>query len=385
MKMKQIISLVFVLALALLSTSAIGIEKQNLDTSKWKIKDIYEHLKVNGDKMPPEEAKAYAKFIVDCQEPKTGNFIDSHGGCVYSLKAYHLVRRFGLEPKYPLSVCEPRFRHEIGEEVSETMSVEGFRKWLDYIYKNYSAYSAGSLRGHFIEPHVFNLRNAGKPLESSPYIPILRKWLLDNQGENGFWNRPDDSDFNGWNGVMKMSGGVGKAGIRLPHPEKMIKTVLKHQDTTLGTFTSAGGCTNHNALHVARQCSTHNNMIMWQEVIRAMQRHAGYVQKRFDPDTGLFRSPPGYDRPPDPATTRMTSSEVGNIISYSQMLLRPENAKLIAVENQTLTTGQKPITREAIVDLLVKATGLSELAKTSYSEYVQAEHEKRYGNSVEEE
>ena len=62
-----------------------------LGTGNWKIKDIYEHLKVNGDKMPPEEAKAYAKFIIDCQEPKTGNFIDSHGGCVYSLKAYHLV------------------------------------------------------------------------------------------------------------------------------------------------------------------------------------------------------------------------------------------------------------------------------------------------------
>jgi hypothetical protein len=124
---------------------------------------------------------------------------------------------------------------------------------------------------------------------------------------------------------------------------------------------------------------------MWQEVIRAMQRHAGYVQKRFDPDTGLFRSPPGYDRPPDPATTRTTSSEVGNIISYCRILLRPENAKLIAVENQTFTTGQKPITKEAIVDLLVQATGLSELAKESYAEYVQAEHERKYGNSAEEE
>ena len=123
---------------------------------------------------------------------------------------------------------------------------------------------------------------------------------------------------------------------------------------------------------------------MWQEVIRAMQCHAGYVQKRFDPDTGLFRSPPGYDRPPDPATTRMTSSEVGNIIGYCRILLRPENIELIAVENQTLTASQKPITKEAIVDLLVQATGLSELAKKSYSEYVQAEHEKKYGNSADE-
>ena len=123
---------------------------------------------------------------------------------------------------------------------------------------------------------------------------------------------------------------------------------------------------------------------MWQQIFHAMQRHAGYVQKRFDPDTGLFRSPPGYDRPPDPATTRMTSSEVGNIIGYCRILLRPENAELIAVEKQTLTAGQKPITREAVVDLLVQATGLSELAEKSYSEYVQAEHEKKYGNPAEE-
>jgi hypothetical protein len=33
-------------------------------------------------------------------------------------------------------------------------------------------------------------------------------------------------------------------------------------------------------------------------VFRAMQRHAGYVQRRFDPETGLFRSPPGFDRQP---------------------------------------------------------------------------------------
>jgi len=368
---------VVILTLAALSTSVIAAEKQNLDRNKWKIKDIYEYLKTNGDKMPPKEANAYAQFIVDCQDPKTGNFVDSCGEVIYSVKAYQLVRCFGLEPKYPLSVCEPTYRCELDEEVSESMSVEGFRKWLDHIYKNYNAYSAGSLRGHFMEPHVFNLRNAGKPLESSVYIPVLQNWLLDNQKENGFWNRPDDSDFNGWNGVMKMSGGVAKAGIKLPHPEKMIKTVLKHQDTKLGTFTSAGGCTNTNALHVLRQCSNNNGMIMWQEVFRSMQRHAGYVQKRFDPDTGLFRSPPGYDRPPDLMTTRMRGG-VGNIIIYSKALLMPENAALIAVERQKLTADQKPITKEEIVDLLVQTTGLSELARESYAKYVQAEHEKKY-------
>ena len=87
MKIRQVISLVLILAFAMLSTSAIAASKQKLDASKWKIKDIYEHLSVNGDKMPPEEAKAYAQFIVDCQEPKTGNFVDSYGEFVYSLKA----------------------------------------------------------------------------------------------------------------------------------------------------------------------------------------------------------------------------------------------------------------------------------------------------------
>jgi len=328
MKTKQIISLVLILALALLSRSAIGASKQKLDTSKWKIRDIFEQLAVNGAKMPPEEAKAYAQFIVDCQDAKSGDFIDSSGKTVHSIKAYHLVGRFGLKPKYPFSVCGPRFRYESGVEVTENMSVADFSKWLDYVYKNYDAYAAGSLRGHFMEPHVFNLRIAGKSLESSPYIPVLRKWLLDNQGENGFWNRPDDTDYNGWNGVMKMSGGIGKAGIILPHPDKMIKTVLKHQDTEKGTFYAGGGCTNHNALHVLRRRSGHNNMIMWQEVFRAMQRHAGYVQKRFDPDTGLFRLPPGFDGAPDMYTTNMTSSEVGNIIGYCRAQLKIKNSPL---------------------------------------------------------
>jgi len=383
MKNRQTIFLMIGLALVLLSTSATGAKKQKLDTSKWDIREIYEHLNVNGDKMPAEEAKMYAQFIVDSQKPDTGDFMDSSGNTVGSVKAYHLVGRFGLKPKYPLSVSGQRARHEAGVEVSEGMSVADFRKWLEYVYKKYNAYSAGSLRGHFMEPHVFNLRIAGKPLESSPYIPVLREWLIENQGDHGFWNRPGDPDFNGWNGVMKMSGGIGKAGIILPHPDKMVKTVLENQDPRLGTFNSEGGCTDHNALHVLRKRSIQDNLVMWQQVFRAMQRHAGYVQRRFDPDSGLFRSPPGFDRQPCIHTTRMTGSEVGNIIGYCKMLLSDEKAELIAVKNQKLTAGQKPIKREEIVDVMVQATGLGELAKESYAEYIQAEHEKKYGKTTE--
>jgi hypothetical protein len=35
-----------------------------------------------------------------------------------------------------------------------------------------------------------NLAMEGKSVEASPYVRVFRQWILENQGENGFWNRP---------------------------------------------------------------------------------------------------------------------------------------------------------------------------------------------------
>jgi len=118
------------------------------------------------------------------------------------------------------------------------------------------------LRGHFIAPHVINLKRANKPVDKSPYVREFRRWLHANQKANGFWNHPNDSDYNSWNGMMKMDQSFGLVGLPLLHPERMIRTVLKHQDHKGGTFTSAADCTNPNALHTLSHCSKDNGLIL---------------------------------------------------------------------------------------------------------------------------
>ena len=345
------------------------------DPSTWKIKEVYSYLSAVGEDLSPEEAGVYCQFIIDCQDPQNGAFVDAEGGFIYSVKGYYLVKRFGYEPKYPLSVCEPPYRNETSEEVSEKMSVAGFREWLDHIYQEYDAYGAGSLRGHFIAPHVMNLQQAGKPVENSPYVQEFKRWILENQKENGFWNRPDDSDYSGWNGMMKMDQAFGLAGLPLPHPERMIRTVLRHQDLEQGTFTSAGGCTNHNALHTLRHCSKDNGLILWPEIFRAMERHAEYLEKRYDPATGMFRPPPGFQAKPDEFSTDIAASEAGNLIDYCGKLLDPSNAPLVWDAPQETSPGEKPITPDRVRALLVRAVGLATLSREKTKEIEKAKHE----------
>lgn len=350
------------------------------DASQWRVKDLYNYLSAAGEDLSESDISRYCSFIRDSQDPMTGSFEDSHGTFVYSVKADALLQHFGFKSKYPLAVCEPPYRNETSEEVSERMSIAGFREWLDHLYQKWDAYGAGSLRGHFIMPHCINLKRAGKPVDDSPYVQEFRRWILENQKENGFWNRPDDSDFNGWNGMMKMDQAFGAAHLPLPHPEVMIATVLKHQDLTLGTFTSAGGCTNHNALHTLRHCSKNYGLIMWEPIFRAMEQHAKHLEKRYDPESGLFRTPPGFDQPPNVFATSIAASEAGNLIDYCHYLLDPKNTPIIAVEKQHPAQGQQPITRDRIRSLLVRATGLATLSHDKTKEIEKAKHAERNNN-----
>ena len=350
------------------------------DSTKWKIKEIYQYLTVMGDELPQEQLKRYCQFIVDCQEPERGIFVDKYGETIYSVKAYYLLKRFGYRPKFPLSVSQHlgkdlHYSLVDGEVISERSSPDLFRKWLDKTRNTYDAYAAGSLMGHFIAPHVLNLEAAGRKIEDSPFIPVFQQWLLDNQGENGFWNRPDDSDFNGWNGVMKMDQALGAARIHLPHQDVMLRTVLKHQSAEDGNFTAAGGCTNHNALHTLRQWSKRNDLLMWPEIFLAMERFANSARRRYDPASGDFRRIPGFDNPPDFHATELVRMALGNIVDYCHILLDPANQEKRDLQKEKSEVDEN-IDMDRIRNLLVMSTGLYTLAQDRIKSHVKAEHAK---------
>ena len=370
-----------ILIASLLALPSRAVEAPAKENSEWNIHEIYNYLQVMGDELQEPELSGYCQFIVNCQELERGIFVDKFENTIYSVKAFHLLKRFDYKPKYPLSVCQHVGKDlhcclVEGQIISEQSDPELFRKWLDKTRDTYNAYAAGSLIGHFIAPHVVNLEMAGKQLEESPFIPVFQQWLLENQGENGFWNRPDDTDFNGWNGVMKMDQALGAARIRLPRQHDMICTVLKHQDPEDANFTSAGGCTNHNALHTLRKWSKRNDLLMWQEIFLAMERFADSVEHRYDPASGYFRVIPGFDNPPDFRATELVRMAVGNIIGYSKILLDPANLEKINNQQAPASTDGL-ITPERIRSLLVKTAGLHALAEQRIKSHVQAEHERK--------
>jgi len=356
--------------------------KSEVDMSKWHIADIYKYCTTNIDENTSDEEKErYARFFIECQDAKTGNFIDAYGDTYYSVKVYHVLKRLGYQPKYPLGVCQQAGEDycEInGIEVTEQMPPGDFRRWLDKIRDNCGAYSAGSLFGHFITPHVMNLEKAGKSVDDSPFVKVFHEWLLANQGENGFWNRPDDTDYNGWNGVMKMDSALGKSKIRLPHPDRMMRTVLKHQRQKDGNFTTAGGCTNHNALHTLRKWSQRCDLLMWEEIFCAMEHFTECLERRYEPVSGYFRPPPGFKQKPEFRATELASMAIGNVIGYCGILLNPDNAEFL--EKQRTHTDADAITADQMRKLLVRAAGLRALANEKVKAHVKAEHEKKYGN-----
>jgi len=358
---------------------AAGNDPGRTNSSQWHIGEVYKYLNTLADELSPDQIDRYCRFLIDCQKPDTGNFVDAHGGNYYSLKVYHTLERFGRKPKYPLGVCQNEGTEYCiidGVTVSEKMPAEMFRKWLDKIRRIEDAYGAGSSFGHFIEPHVFNLRNAGKPLGSSPYIKVFQQGLVDNQGENGFWNRLDDPEYNGWNGVMKMDGALAKAGIKVPRQDRMIRTVLKYQNPKDGSFTAAGGCTNHNALHTLRQWSKRNRMLMGEDIFRAMELFTECLERRWDPVSGYFRPVPGFTQPPQFRATELAGMAAGNVIGYCRILLDPENRALL--DKQLLRKGQDRITPDRIRSLLVRAMGIDALARDKIKEHLKAEHDRKY-------
>jgi len=355
-----------------------GAEQPQTDAGTWHIADIFEYCKVNMGDLSGQEKNRYARVLMQCQDPETRNFVDSYGDAYYSVKVYHLLKGLGHAPKYPLGVCQQTgtdYCEVGGVPVTENMTPEDFQRWLDKIYNNYDAYSAGSLFGHFITPHLMNLEKSGKTVDDSPFVAVFHKWLLKHQGENGFWNRPGDPDYNGWNGVMKMDSALGMAGIKLPHPERMIRTVLKYQRQD-GLFYVGGGCSNHNALHTLRQWSKRYDMLLWDDIFLAMERFAENLEQRYDPVGGYFYPPQAPDQEPQFEATKLASVEIGNVITYCRLLLDPDNSNLF--ETRKAPSRAQPVTRERVRRILVRAAGIRALAAEKVKAHIQAEHEEKH-------
>ena len=118
----------------------------------WNIQEVYNFLGTLGDELSKEEIDEYCRFIINCQDPETGNFKDTSGKAIYSVKAFYRLRQFGYEAKYPLGVCsgtDEDWGQIEGKPVTEYLSPEEFRKWLEKIYVIEDAYAAGSSIGHF--------------------------------------------------------------------------------------------------------------------------------------------------------------------------------------------------------------------------------------------
>jgi hypothetical protein len=347
------------------------------DTSQWRFSDIFAYSGAYADTLSPAEKKKYAQFMISCQDPETGLFVDKFGTSEYSLKVYWTLGTLGYKPKYPLAVCNSPATKD---ECSEKMGAAAFRKWMDKMHETQDFYAAGSRIGHFIEPHCINLRNAGKPIESSEYVQEFKKWFIEKQKPNGLWNKEGDPDCNCWNGLMKMDGTLGITNTTLPHPERLIKTIIANLNVKEGYF-GGGGCTQMNAMNMMDRHSSRNGLLLWEEVFRCMETYANCLERRYDAATGDFRPPPGFNQPSESGMTGIAVGEAANIAGFCSKLLDPKNAAVVAVGNQHPPAGEKPITQDRIVRLYVQTNGLMNIAETKNKARIKAEHEAKYGKA----
>jgi len=276
------------------------------------------------DSLPEDERVRYAAFIRECQEPGHGLFVDRHGTCVYSAKACAMLKKLdGSRPKYRLAVCNDPSRTSSG--VSESMGAAAFRDWLDRVRAEEHAYGAGSLIGHFIHPHCLNCRDRGESVRDSVYVREWRGWISRNQGANGLWNRPEEDDFMGWNGLLKMYGSFSCTGTPVPNAETIMRTILRNRSDAKGSF-GPGQCTNYNACHLLAHLSADNNLLLCDEVVEAFEWFTACIAARRDPASGFFRR--DDIRPdeggPDAVGTWSASKQTEWIEAYCRHLLHPD-------------------------------------------------------------
>ena len=85
----------------------------------------------------------------------------------------------------------------------------------------------------------------------------------------------------------------------------------------------------------------------------------------------------GFDNKPDPRATELAGMAIGNVVQYSRILLEPGNNDLF--DRQRKRTGEERITLNRVRRLLVRATGLSTLARDKVKEHMKEEAKRKYG------
>jgi hypothetical protein len=303
------------------------------DRTTWRLKDVYRFCRESDPAaLSPGERVAYADFIAGCQDPENGLFVDRFGTSVYSHKALVVLKQLdGRSPRFPLGVCNDPSR--IDDGVSETMGLPAFRAWMERVYRENDFYSAGSLFGHFIEPHCVNLRAAGRTPPESEYVREFRRWLHDMQEANGLWNRGGDPVWNGWNGLLKMYASLVQTDIPVPNASVAMRTILDSRNESRGHF-GPGQCTNYNACFLLGHLSVDNDLMLADETVAAFEWYATCIEARHDSATGYFWENDIWPHEGEPTFVGLWSAYMTNacILNYCRHLLAPEKGIISKLE-----------------------------------------------------
>jgi len=289
--------------------------------SSWHIEEVYNYCTACLDMLTPQEKKRYAEYLISCQDPKYGAFMDKYGGMIYSVKARSLLAALGdYKPRYPLAVCDPTL---FPEGVSEQMGGAAFYKWIDRVFHEWDPYGAGSIVGHFLAPHCINLRERGGNIEDSEYVHAFRRWIRENQQKNGLWDPTGKyPTYLEWDGLFKMTETFGRTNTPIPRPGRIIKTILACRNDADGNF-GPGRCTNYNALRLLGDLSVDNGGIYAEQILQAMEWYATCILSRYDAATGHFWPNDVWPHEGDPNVTGTWSAlhEAAAIRGYCRKLL----------------------------------------------------------------
>ncbi|THV42451.1 acyltransferase [Glycomyces buryatensis] len=165
------------------------------------------------------------------QDPQTGlvGYLEADGalrGAGLNLDeggaAYHV-----LTVGYALDLLGSAFPHPISLRPAD--SAEDVIRWVDALPWQNRAWNAGSQIDHLGTAMTWNrLGGHGNPTGSEE---ALFGWMLTHvDAGTGMWGRVDHADLlqpvNGWYRAVR--GTFGQFGIPVPHPERVIDTVLRH-------------------------------------------------------------------------------------------------------------------------------------------------------------
>lgn len=145
---------------------------------------------------------------------------------------------FGVFPRYPM----PNGK----ENNSDEITLESLDKWLSDIYERSNPYAAGSMVWKACGMRSMRFLWNGIDPMTDPLFAKMMEWLVRKQDtETGLWF-PKGDLLNGVNGLLKMRFGTfDLAGIEIPHPEKIVQTILKIQKPD-GSF--GGACCDWNCV-----------------------------------------------------------------------------------------------------------------------------------------